>query len=379
MNAFSPQELEQYARHFSLPQVGLEGQEKLKKASVLLIGAGGLGSPLGLYLAGAGVGRIGIVDFDVVDRSNLQRQVLYSTADIGQSKAQTAARQLQAINPYITIEAHPTWLDPGTAKKLFPAYDIIVDGTDNFPTRYLVNDACFLLGKPNVYGSIFQFEGQVSVFATPDGPCYRCLHPTPPPPGSIANCAEGGVLGVLPGLVGCMQTIEVLKWLLGIGTSLVGQLLLIDSLEMRVRELQIPRDPDCPLCGQHPSIVEIQQSEEVCHPLPTPQSLIQEITVGELSQILHKEDPPQLLDVREFHEFEICRLPGAVLIPLGSLPDRVTELDPDRDLIVYCKSGVRSADAVSWLNQKGFSRSRNLAGGIMAWQATVDSSLARYW
>jgi adenylyltransferase/sulfurtransferase len=376
----SNDEILRYSRHLIMPEVGMEGQQKLKAARVLCIGAGGLGSPLALYLAAAGVGTLGIVDFDVVDFTNLQRQIIHSTADVGRKKLDSAADKLKAINPFIHLKTFETRLSSENALALFRDFDIVADGTDNFPTRYLVNDACVLSGKPNVYGSIFRFEGQASVFATLQGPCYRCLYPEPPPPGLVPSCAEGGVLGILPGLVGVMQATEVIKLILGAGEPLIGRLLLIDALGMKFRELKLRKNPDCPACGKHPTITKLIDYNEFCgirgeeKPVETG---IPEMQVEELKRRLDAGDDLFVLDVREPHEYQICNL-GGHLIPLGDLPKRVSELDSSREIVAHCRSGVRSAKAVGFLQQAGFRKVHNLAGGILAWADRVDPKMPKY-
>jgi len=373
-------EILRYSRHLIMPEVGMEGQLKLKAARVLCIGAGGLGSPLALYLAAAGVGTLGIVDFDVVDFTNLQRQIIHSTADVGRKKLDSAADKLKAINPYINLRTFETRLSSENALDLFREFDIIADGTDNFPTRYLVNDACVLTGKPNVYGSIFRFEGQASVFATEEGPCYRCLYPEPPPPGLVPSCAEGGVLGILPGLVGVMQATEAIKLILGKGEPLIGRLLLIDALGMKFRELKLRKNPECPACGKHPTITKLIDYNEFCgirgeeKPVETG---IPEIQVEELKRRLDAGDDLFVLDVREPHEYQICNI-GGHLIPLGDLPKRVSELDSSREIVAHCRSGVRSGKAVAFLQQAGFKKVHNLAGGILAWADRVDPKMPKY-
>jgi adenylyltransferase/sulfurtransferase len=378
--ALSNDEILRYSRHLIMPEVGMEGQLKLKAARVLCIGAGGLGSPLALYLAAAGVGTMGIVDFDVVDFTNLQRQIIHSTADVGRKKLDSAADKLKAINPYVNLRTFETRLSSENALDLFREFDIIADGTDNFPTRYLVNDACVLTAKPNVYGSIFRFEGQASVFATEQGPCYRCLYPEPPPPGLVPSCAEGGVLGILPGLVGVMQATEAIKLILGKGEPLIGRLLLIDALGMKFRELKLRKNPDCPACGKHPTITKLIDYNEFCgirgeeKPVETG---IPEIQVEELKRRLDAGDDLFVLDVREPHEYQICNI-GGHLIPLGDLPKRVSELDSSREIVAHCRSGVRSAKAVGFLQQAGFKKVHNLAGGILAWADRVDPKMPKY-
>jgi molybdopterin/thiamine biosynthesis adenylyltransferase/rhodanese-related sulfurtransferase len=374
-------EILRYSRHLIMPEVGMEGQKKLKAARALCIGAGGLGSPLALYLAAAGVGTLGIVDFDVVDYTNLQRQIIHSTADVGRKKLDSAAEKLKGINPFLNLRTFETKLTSENALELFRDFDIVADGTDNFPTRYLVNDACVLTGKPNVYGSIFRFEGQASVFATEDGPCYRCLYPEPPPPGLVPSCAEGGVLGILPGLVGVMQATEVIKLILGIGDPLIGRLLLIDSLGMKFRELKLRKNPECPMCGTHPTITKLIDYNEFCgirgEEKPVAETGIPEIQVEELKRRLDAGDDIFVLDVREPHEYQICNL-GGHLIPLGDLPNRVNELDTSREIVAHCKMGGRSAKAVQFLRQAGFTKVRNLTGGITAWADRVDPKMPKY-
>src|SRR5271169_4155230 len=377
----SKEEIQRYSRHLIMPEVGMEGQLKLKRARVLTIGTGGLGAPLGLYLAAAGVGHLGLVDFDVVDSSNLQRQVTFTTADVGKPKSEAAKARLSALNPAIEIVSYDTRLTSDNALELFRDYDIIVDGTDNFPTRYLVNDACVLLGKPNVYGSIFRFEGQATVFGYPGGPCYRCLYPEPPPPGLVPSCAEGGVLGVLPGIVGSIQAMETIKLILGAGEPLVGRLLLFDALAMRFRELKLKRNPECPLCGEHRTITKLIDYEEFCgirgEEAPAMTDGIPEITAKELKARLDRGDDLFILDVREPHEYQICNLNGK-LIPLGELPRRVHELDTSREIVAHCRSGKRSAEAVDFLRKAGFRKILNLKGGILAWSDEVDSAVPKY-
>jgi molybdopterin/thiamine biosynthesis adenylyltransferase/rhodanese-related sulfurtransferase/molybdopterin converting factor small subunit len=376
----SPAEIRHYSRHLILPEVGTLGQKKLKAAKVLTIGAGGLGSPLGLYLAAAGVGTLGMVDFDVVDESNLHRQVLFGRSSVGKPKIQAATERLRDINPHITIVPHEMRLDSSNALDLFRDYDIVVDGTDNFPTRYLVNDACVLLGKPNVYGSIFRFEGQVSVFWGARGPCYRCLFPEPPPPGLVPSCAEGGVLGVLPGIIGSLQANEVIKLIVGAGDPLIGRLVLFDALKLKFRELKLRKSPDCPICSEHPTQTELIDYEQFCGFDPKEDTVEQafEMSVGELKKWRDEGHEITLLDVRNPPEWEIGRIEGARLIPLGELQDRLGELDPAATIVAYCHHGARSARAVNLLRQMGFSRTINLAGGIDAWSDEVDPSVPRY-
>jgi molybdopterin/thiamine biosynthesis adenylyltransferase/rhodanese-related sulfurtransferase len=374
-------EIERYSRHLIMPEVGMEGQLKLKQAKVLCIGTGGLGAPLGLYLAAAGVGRIGLVDFDRVDDSNLQRQILFSTHDVGRPKIEAAKDRLHGLNPDIRIDTFDTQLSSENALEIMKDYDIIVDGTDNFPTRYLVNDACVILKKPNVYGSIFRFEGQITIFGYPDGPCYRCLYPEPPPPGLVPSCAEGGVLGVLPGIVGSIQAAETLKLIIGKGESLVGRLLLFDALAMRFRELKLRKNPDCPACGAHPTVTKLIDYMEFCgirgEEAPAPQTFVPEIAPRELKNRLDRGDDLFILDVREPHEYQICNL-GGHLIPLGDLSKRVNELDSSREIVAHCRSGKRSGEAVEFLQRAGFRKVLNLKGGILAWSDEVDPMVPKY-
>ena len=380
-NKLSREEIQRYSRHLIMPEVGMEGQLKLKRARVLAIGTGGLGAPLGLYLAAAGVGHLGLVDFDVVDSSNLQRQVTFTTADVGKPKSEAAKARLSALNPAIDIVSYETRLTSDNALELFRNYDIIVDGTDNFPTRFLVNDACVLLGKPNVYGSIFRFEGQATVFGYPGGPCYRCLYPEPPPPGLVPSCAEGGVLGVLPGIVGSIQAMETIKLILGTGEPLVGRLLLFDALAMRFRELKLKRNPDCPMCGDHRTMTKLIDYEEFCgirgEEAPAMTDGIPEITATELKRRQDRGEKLFILDVREPHEYQICNLNGK-LIPLGELPRRVNELDSSVEMVVHCRSGKRSADAIHFLQTAGFKKLWNLKGGVLAWADEVDPRMPKY-
>jgi len=377
----SKEEILRYSRHLIMPEVGMEGQLKLKNAKVLLIGTGGLGAPLGLYLAAAGVGKLGLVDFDVVDSTNLQRQVAFGAQDVGTPKTLAAKNRLSSLNSDIEIETYETKLESSNALELFKDYDVIVDGTDNFPTRYLVNDACILLGKQNVYGSIFRFEGQVTVFGAPDGPCYRCLYPEPPPPGLVPSCAEGGVLGVLPGIVGSIQAMETIKLIIGRGDNLVGRLLLFDALGMKFRELKLRKNPDCPMCGKNRTVHKLIDYYEFCgvrgEEAPAPDLQVPEITPRELKSRLDRGDDLFILDVREPHEFQICNLKGH-LIPLGELPRRVHELDTSREIIAHCRSGKRSAEAVDFLRKAGFRKILNLKGGILAWSDEVDPSMPKY-
>jgi sulfur-carrier protein adenylyltransferase/sulfurtransferase len=376
-------EVKRYSRHLIMPEVGVDGQRKLKASKVLCIGAGGLGSPVAMYLAAAGVGTLGIVDFDTVDFSNLQRQILHGTPDVGRPKLASAKDKLHALNPEIDIQTHEVALSSQNAMQLFEPYDVIVDGTDNFPTRYLVNDACVLLGKPNAYGSIFRFEGQASVFATKDGPCYRCLYPEPPPPGLVPSCAEGGVLGVLPGLIGVIQATEAVKLIMGIGEPLIGRFLIYDALRMRFRELKLRKDPDCPVCGTHPTVTKLIDYEQFCGitpaaPEPATVNHATEITSVELKQRLDRGDRPRIVDVREPNEYQINRIPGSELIPLGDVPKRYEELNPDEEIVVHCKMGGRSAKAADFLRSVGFKRVLNLKGGILDWIDKVDPSQPKY-
>jgi adenylyltransferase/sulfurtransferase len=376
-------EINRYSRHLIMPEVGVEGQRKLKAAKVLCIGAGGLGSPVAMYLAAAGVGRLGIVDFDTVDFSNLQRQILHGTPDVGRSKLASAKDRLNALNPNVQIDTYETALSSQNALQIFEPYDVVVDGTDNFPTRYLVNDACVLLGKPNAYGSIFRFEGQASVFATKDGPCYRCLYPEPPPPGLVPSCAEGGVLGVLPGLIGVIQATETLKLIIGIGEPLVGRFLIVDALRMKFRELKLRKDPDCPVCGTHPTVTRLIDYEQFCGitpaaPEPVTANTATEIASVELKQRLDRGDALTIVDVREPNEYQINRIAGSVLIPLGDIPKRYNELNPNDEIVVHCKVGGRSAKAADFLRSVGFKRVLNLKGGILDWIDKVDPSQPKY-
>jgi len=382
----SPDEIKRYSRHLIMPEVGMDGQRRLKAGSVLCIGAGGLGSPAAMYLAAAGIGRIGIVDFDVVDFSNLQRQLLHGTSDVGTSKNESAKRRINDLNPHVQVDTYETLLTSQNALDLFKEYDVILDGTDNFPTRYLVNDACVLTGKPNAYGSIFRFEGQASVFATKDGPCYRCLYPEPPPPGLVPSCAEGGVLGVLPGIIGVIQATETLKLITGIGEPLIGRFMIYDALKMKFRELKLRKDPDCPVCGTHPSVTRLIDYEQFCGIRPEP-DLSQvaganvsdwEITPVELKKKLDAGETPFILDVREPNEYQINRIAGSTLIPLGELPRRYQELPRDREIIAQCKMGGRSAKAQDFLKSVGFTNVKNLKGGILEWIDKVDPSQPKY-
>ena len=377
----SHDEIKRYSRHLIMPEVGMSGQKKLKKASVLCVGAGGLGSPLAFYLTAAGVGRLGIVDFDVVDFSNLQRQILHTTDDVGRPKLESAREKLNALNPNVNVELHAERLSSENALQLFEKYDFIVDGTDNFPTRYLVNDACVLTGKPNVYGSIFRFEGQASVFATSEGPCYRCLYPEPPPPGLVPSCAEGGVLGILPGLVGLVQATEVIKLIVEKGNSLVGRLLLFDALRMNFRELKLQKDPECPVCGENATIKALIDYEEFCGIGPEDEESptgVDEVSAKELKEELDQGQDVYILDVRNPVEYEISRIEGSHLIPLDQLLNRLSELDSARDIVAHCRTGARSAKAIGMLQEAGFRKLRNLKGGVLAWADDVDSTMPKY-
>jgi sulfur-carrier protein adenylyltransferase/sulfurtransferase len=386
-------EILRYSRHLILPEVGMEGQLKLKNAKVLMVGAGGLGAPLGLYLAASGVGRVGIVDFDVVDYTNLQRQVIHGTKDVGRKKLDSAADSMLDINPYMQVDKFDTAITSENALDIIKDYDMVVDGTDNFPTRYLINDACVLLKKPNVYGSIFRFEGQATIFAYPGGPCYRCLYPEPPPPGLVPSCAEGGVLGILPGTIGLIQATEAVKLILGVGESLLGRLLLYDALAMHFRELKLRRNPECPVCGDNPSIHELIDYHQFCG-VPNPAEVAAmseksaeqqagymsdtEIDAVALKARLDRGDKFQFIDVREPNEYQIASIPGAKLIPLGDVPKRVGELDPNTEVIVHCKMGGRSAKACDFLRQSGFKNVKNMLGGITAWSDKIDPSVPKY-
>jgi sulfur-carrier protein adenylyltransferase/sulfurtransferase len=375
------EEVQRYSRHLIMPEVGVDGQRRLKAARVLCIGAGGLGAPAAIYLAAAGVGTLGIVDFDVVDASNLHRQIIYGTDDVGRRKLDAASARLTLLNPEVNVVVHDTMLTSKNALEIFRDYDVVLDGTDNFQTRYLVNDACVLLGKPNVYGSIFRFDGQASVFAYPGGPCYRCLYPEPPPPGLVPSCAEGGVLGVLPGVIGVIQATETIKLILKTGKPLVGRLMLYDALNMQFRELKLRRDVDCPICGDHPTIKALIDYDAFCGITPPKAgatATVPEIAVEELKKRLDRKDDVLVLDVREPNEFQICRIEGSTLIPLGQLAARTQELDPNRAVVVHCKMGGRSAKAVALLQERGFKNVQNLTGGILAWIDRVDPSQSKY-
>lgn len=384
----SPAEYRRYARHLNIPEFGLVAQRRLKAASVLCIGAGGLGSPIAMYLAAAGIGRLGLVDADVVDESNLQRQLLHGTADLGRPKLESAAETLREINPHVELHLHATTFRADNAMSLASQYDLIIDGTDNFPTRYLSNDVAVFLRRPNVYGSILRFEGQCSVFAPHlGGPCYRCMAPQPPPPGLVPSCAEGGVLGVLPGLVGTLQATEAIKLLTGVGQPLIGRLLHVDALSMKFRTFNLRRDPECPVCGDHPSITApidyhafcgVPDSSSSSCMSPNPPSDVPAVTVTELQQMQERKEHFFLLDVREPHEYEIARIPGSTLIPLGQLGARVNEVPRDQKVVIHCRSGVRSAKALELLQQEGFENLWNVTGGILAWSEEVDPSVPQY-
>jgi len=379
----SNQEITRYSRHLIMPEVGIEGQKKLKNARVLCIGAGGLGSPLALYLAAAGVGTLGILDFDVVDFSNLQRQVIHSEKTVGKPKVESARDRLVELNSDTNIVTYNEMLNSDNAMEIMKNYDVVVDGTDNFATRYLTNDACVFLGIPNVYGSIFRFEGQVSVFDAKRGPCYRCLYPEPPPPGLVPSCAEGGVLGILPGVVGTMQASEVVKLIIGEGTPLIGRLLFIDVLNMEPRMLKLRKDPECPVCGENPSITELIDYQEFCgigrgEKTEEEPPKVEEITVEEFSVIKDTKADIVLIDVREPHEYEICNIEGSKLIPLGELKDRTDELNPQDDIVIHCHHGGRSMKAATFLVENGFNKVKNLKGGIDEWAEKYDSDMARY-
>jgi molybdopterin/thiamine biosynthesis adenylyltransferase/rhodanese-related sulfurtransferase len=382
------EEIARYSRHLIMPEVTMEGQKKLKAAAILLIGSGGLGSPLALYLAAAGVGRLGLVDFDVVDHSNLQRQLLHGTKDVGRPKIQSAADRIRDVNPNVKLDLYETRFTSENAMQIAKDYDMIIDGTDNFPTRYLANDVSVLLKKPNVYGSIFRFEGQASVFAPSlGGPCYRCLYPEPPPPGLVPSCAEGGVLGVLPGIIGVIQAIEAVKLILGEGQSLIGRLILFDALAMKFREMKLRRNPKCPICSDHPTITKLIDYEHFCGIVPPPpqtngtganQMNSEEINVQDLKRRLDAKEDFDLIDVREEHEWQIAKIPGAKLIPLGELPNRLSELDAGREILLQCKSGGRSGRALQFLKQKGFKNLKNVVGGIDAWATHIDPKVPKY-
>src|SRR5215469_4147396 len=376
-------DLARYSRHLILPEVGMEGQRKLKAAKVLCVGTGGLGSPMAFYLAAAGIGTLGLVDFDVVDASNLQRQIIHSTKDIGRKKLDSAEEKLIALNPALNVVRHETMLSSANALEILKDYDVVADGTDNFPTRYLVNDACVLLGKPNAYGSIFRFEGQASVFATKEGPCYRCLYPEPPPPGLVPSCAEGGVLGILPGLVGVIQATEVIKLILGKGSPLIGRLLLVDALGMRFRELKLRKNPECPVCGENPTVKELIDYQHFCGIVPESKEEkamkngIPQLSVKELKHRIDGGEDVFILDVREPYEYQIAQI-GGKLIPQNDVPKRLDEIPRDREIVVQCRSGARSQKIAEFLKQSGYSQVVNLAGGILAWSGEIDPKVQKY-
>ncbi len=376
-------DLSRYSRHLILPEVGMDGQRRLKAARVLCVGTGGLGSPLALYLAAAGIGTLGLVDFDVVDASNLQRQIIHSTKDIGRKKLDSAEEKLVALNPALNVVKHDTMLSSANALDIIKDYDIVADGTDNFPTRYLVNDACVLLGKPNVYGSIFRFEGQASVFATEKGPCYRCLYPEPPPPGLVPSCAEGGVLGILPGLVGVIQATEAIKLILGKGESLIGRLLLVDALNMRFRELKLRKNPECSVCGANPTVTKLIDYQQFCGIMPESKQEkalkngIPQISVKDLKSRIDAGEDVFILDVREPYEYQIANI-GGKLIPQNDVPQRLAEIDRDREIVVQCRSGQRSQRIAEFLQQSGYQKVTNLAGGILAWADEIDPKVQKY-
>lgn len=391
--ALSQEEVRRYSRHLIMPEIGMRGQKKLKAAGVLIIGAGGLGSPLAMYLAAAGIGRLGLVDYDVVDHTNLQRQLLYGTEDVGKPKLAAAADRIRSINPHVQVDTFHEPLTSANALRILAPYDVIIDGTDNFPTRYLVNDACVLLGKPNVYGSIFRFEGQVSVFHAAEGPCYRCLYPEPPPPGLVPSCAEGGVLGVLPGIVGTLQALEAIKLIVGVGEPLIGRLLLFDALPMQFTELKLRKNPRCRVCGEHPTVTELIDYEQFCGAPAHDRSLyangrdataeptaVRPITPAQLKARLDAGERVQIIDVREPHEWEIANLShlGALLLPKGEILSRLDQLDQTAEIVVHCRSGARSADVIHQLAPLGFCRLWNLVGGINRWAAEVEPELPQY-
>lgn len=381
---FSNDEIARYSRHLIMPEVTLEGQKRIKAASVLCIGTGGLGSPIALYLAAAGIGRMGLVDGDTVDFSNLQRQILHGTRDVGRKKLNSARDRIREVNPNVQVDLYDTFFTSANAREIVEPYDIVIDGTDNFPTRYLSNDICVFLKKPNVYGSIFRFDGQCTVFAPSlGGPCYRCMFPEPPPPGMVPSCAEGGVLGVLPGIIGVMQAIEAIKLIVGIGEPLIGRMIAFDALKMKYREFKLRKDPKCPVCGPNPTITDLIDYDQFCG-IPQAKAAEEEeaavphITAPELKAKLDRGDKFQLIDVREPFEWDVCRIPGAKLIPLGQLPSRMSELDSADEIVLQCKSGARSARALKLLQEAGFGKLSNLEGGILAWSEQVDSTVPRY-
>ena len=374
------QEIRRYSRHLIIPDVAMAGQKRLKNAKVLCIGAGGLGSPVAMYLAAAGVGTLGLVDFDVVDETNLQRQVIHGTSDVGRPKLDSAADRIAEINPFVKIVKHETMVSSDNAMELFAPYDLIVDGSDNFPTRYLVNDACVLLGKPYVWGSIFRFDGQLSVFWAEHGPCYRCLFPEPPPPGMVPSCAEGGVLGMLCGTIGSLQTTEAVKLIAGVGDPLIGRMLIYDALELKFKELKVRKDPECPVCGKNPTVTELIDYEAFCGVTDEIAQFASQLSVTprELAQMRDRGDDVVLIDVREPHEWEINRIPGAHLIPMNDVPSRISEIPQSGNVLVYCKVGARSAEVLKFLHQVGLTNTKHLAGGIESYAAQVDPSIPRY-
>lgn len=380
--ALTKEEVLRYSRHLIMPEVGVDGQEKLLNARVLIIGAGGLGSPLCIYLAAAGIGKIGIVDFDNVDVTNLQRQIIYRTDDVGKSKAETAKERIQALNPQVEVEVYKERISSENALRILGNYDIVIDGTDNFPTRYLTNDACVFLKKPNIYGSIFRFEGQATVFKPYEGPCYRCLYPEPPPPGMVPSCAEGGVLGILPGTIAMIQATEAIKIILGKGTSLVGRLILYNAMDMKFREVKLKRDKNCPVCGDNPTIKELINYDEFCGIGRGDEEVTgdpnYDITVQELKDMLNNGKPVTLIDVREPNEWQICRIDGARLLPLSELAQRAHELDTSDEIVLHCKMGGRSMKALRFLHEMGFRKLKNVKGGIDAWAHEVDTAMPRY-
>jgi molybdopterin/thiamine biosynthesis adenylyltransferase/rhodanese-related sulfurtransferase len=382
--SLTQEEILRYSRHLIMPEVGMEGQEKLKKASILIIGCGGLGSPLSIYLAAAGIGHLGLVDFDLVDFTNLQRQVAFGTQDVGRPKVEATKDRINSINPNVKVTTYQTKLSSENALDIFKEYDIIIDGTDNFPTRYLTNDACVFLKKPNVYGSIFRFEGQATIFWGEKGPCYRCLYPEPPPPGMVPSCAEGGVLGILPGTIALIQATECIKLILGKGDPLIGRLLLYNAMDMKFREVKLQKDPDCPVCGKNPSITTLIDYEQFCgiglgqEEAAVETNGISEISAKELKALIDKKEKFVLVDVREPHEYDIAKIPGSKLIPLGEVMQRARELDTADNIVVHCRSGARSAKAIHQLQKMGFKRLKNLRGGILAWSQDVDPSVPQY-
>ncbi len=383
LQTLSSDEILRYSRHLIMPEVTLEGQKKLKAARVLCIGTGALGSPIVMYLAAAGVGTIGLVDFDVVDFSNLQRQIAHRTETVGLPKLDSAEMAIKGINPNVRVEKHELMITSDNALALIKEYDLVIDGTDNFPTRYLVNDACVLLGKPNVYGSIFRFEGQLTVFYAKDGPCYRCLYPEPPPPGLVPSCAEGGVFGVLPGVIGCLQAVEAIKLILASGKPMIGRLLLFNAMALSFKELKLRKNPDCPICGEHATITELIDYNEFCgigrgNEETANLAETEEITPVELKELIDGGNPPVIIDVREPYEYAIGNIPGSKLVPLGIIPEKLSEFDSANEIVLHCKSGKRSSEALQILKQAGFKKLKNLKGGILAWSDQVDPSVPKY-